>query len=40
MDILRYTVLAGCTVSIAFYYEQKMLKKYFYKDMRDNKMIF
>jgi hypothetical protein len=40
MDILRYTVLAGCTVVIAFYYEQKMLKKYFYKDLRDNKMIF
>jgi len=40
MDILRYTILAGCTVSIAFYYEQKMLKKYFYKELRDNKMIF
>jgi hypothetical protein len=39
MDILRYTILAGCTVSIAFYYEQKMLKKYFYKDLRDNKHI-
>lgn len=40
MDILRYTVLAGCTVVLAFYYEQKMLKKYFYKELRDNKMIF
>lgn len=39
MDVLRYTVLAGCTVSIAFYYEQKKLKKYFYKETRDNKLI-
>lgn len=39
MDILRYTVKAGCTVSIAFYYEQKMLKKFFYTDARDNKLI-
>jgi hypothetical protein len=39
MDILRYTILAGCTVTICFYYEQKMLKKYFYKDLRDNKGI-
>lgn len=39
MDVLRYTVLAGCTVSIAFYYEQKKLKKYFYKETRDNKFI-
>lgn len=37
MDVLRYTVLAGCTVSIAFYYEQKKLKKFFYKEIRDNK---
>jgi hypothetical protein len=36
---LRYTILAGCTVTICFYYEQKMLKKYFYKDLRDNKGI-
>lgn len=40
MDILRYTVLAGCTVSIAFYYEQKYLKKYFFKELRDNKRVF
>jgi hypothetical protein len=39
MDVLRYTVLAGCTVSIAFYYEQKKLKKFFYKEIRDNKLI-
>jgi hypothetical protein len=39
MDILRYTVLAGCTVTIAFYYEQKMIKKFFYKELRDNKQI-
>ncbi len=39
MDILKYTVLAGCTVSIAFYYEQKMLKKFFYEETRDNKLI-
>lgn len=39
MDVLRYTVLAGCTVSIAFYYEQKKLKKFFYKETRDNKHI-
>lgn len=39
MDVLRYTVLAGCTVSIAFYYEQKKLKKFFYKETRDNKFM-
>ena len=39
MDVMRYTVLAGCTVSIAFYYEQKKLKKFFYKETRDNKLI-
>jgi len=39
MDVLKYTIKAGCTVSIAFYYEQKMLKKYFYKEARDNKLL-
>lgn len=39
MDVMKYTVYAGCSVTIVFYYEQIMLKKYFYKDLRNNKEI-
>jgi len=39
MDVMKYTVYAGCSVTIVFYYEQIMLKKYFYKDLRNSKEI-
>lgn len=34
MDIIRYNVLAGNTVTFCFYYKQKSLKKFFWKEAR------
>ena len=39
MDVLQYKVLAGNTVTFAFYYEQKDLRKFFYKEARDSKKL-
>ena len=34
MDVIKYTVLAGMSVTMAFFYEQVSLKKVFYKQAR------
>jgi hypothetical protein len=39
MDIIQYKVLAGNTVTFAFYYEQKDLRKFFFKEARDSKKL-
>lgn len=39
MDVMKYVVHPGCSVAIVFYYEQIMLKKFFYKDLRNSKEI-
>jgi len=39
MDVAQYTVLAGNTVTMCFWYKQVSLKKVFYKEARDNKII-
>jgi hypothetical protein len=39
MDIIKYTVLAGMTVTMAFFYEQVSLKKVFYKEARNSKKL-
>lgn len=39
MDVLQYKVLAGNTVTFAFYYEQKDLRKFFYKEARNSKKL-
>jgi hypothetical protein len=37
MDIIKYVVRAGMTVTFAFYYTQVSLKKFFYKEARQSK---
>lgn len=37
MDVINYTILAGNTVTLCFYYKQKKLKKFFWKEARDDK---
>lgn len=39
MDVIQYKVLAGNTVTFAFYYEQKDLRKFFFKEARDSKKL-
>ncbi len=39
MDVIGYKVLAGCTVTFAFYYEQKDLRKFFFEEARNNKRL-
>ena len=39
MDIIKYTVFAGNTVTFGFYFEQKDLKRFFYKEARESKKI-
>jgi hypothetical protein len=39
MDIIQYKVLAGSTVTFAFYYEQKDLRKFFYEEARNSKKL-
>jgi hypothetical protein len=39
MDVIQYKVLAGNTVTFAFYYRQKDLRKIFYKEARSNKLL-
>lgn len=35
MDVINYTVLAGMTVTLCFYYKQKQLKKFFWKEAKE-----
>jgi hypothetical protein len=37
MDVINYTILAGNTVTICFYHEQKSIKKLFYEEARKKK---
>ncbi len=37
MDVIRYTILAGNTVTLCFYYKQKQLKDFFWKESVDKK---
>lgn len=39
MDVLKYKVLAGNTVTMAFFYKQVSLKKVFYKEARTSKKL-
>jgi hypothetical protein len=39
MDVIQYKVLAGNTVTFAFFYEQKDLRKFFYKEARESKKL-
>ena len=39
MDIIKYTVLAGNSVTFTFFYTQVSLKKFFYKEARINKEL-
>jgi hypothetical protein len=39
MDVIQYKVLAGSTVTFAFYYEQKDLRKFFYEEARNSKKL-
>ena len=39
MDVIQYKVLAGNTVTFAFYYEQKDLRKFFFKEARESKKL-
>ena len=39
MDIIKYKVLAGNTVTFAFYYRQKDLRKLFYDEANNNKKL-
>ena len=39
MDVIQYKVLAGNICTFCFYYEQKDLRKFFYKSARDSKKL-
>ncbi len=39
MDVINYTILAGNTVTLCFYYKQKKLKKLLWKEARDHKKL-
>lgn len=39
MDVINYTVLAGMTVTMAFFYKQVSLKKVFYPEARNSKSL-
>lgn len=39
MDIIKYKVLAGNTVTFAFYYRQKDLRRLFYEEARNSKKL-
>jgi hypothetical protein len=39
MDIISYKVLAGNTVVFGFYYKQVSLKRFFFKEARDKKIL-
>ena len=37
MDVINYNILAGNTVTMCFYHEQKSLKKLFYEEARQKR---
>jgi hypothetical protein len=39
MDIIQYKVLAGSTITFAFFYRQRDLRRFFYKEAKDNKKL-
>jgi hypothetical protein len=39
MDVISYKVLAGNTVVFGFYYKQVSLKRFFFKEARDKKIL-
>lgn len=39
MDVINYTILAGCTVTLCFYFEQIQLKRFFYDEAKKNKNL-
>lgn len=39
MDILKYKVLAGNTVTFAFYYRQRDIRRFFYEEARKNSKL-
>ncbi len=39
MDVIKYTVLAGMSVTMAFFYKQVSLKKVFYEEARNSKKL-
>jgi hypothetical protein len=39
MDIIKYKVLAGNTVTFAFYYRQKDIRKFYYEEARNSKKL-
>lgn len=39
MDVIGYKILAGMTVTFCFYYTTIDLKKYFFKEARENKLL-
>jgi hypothetical protein len=39
MDVIQYKVLAGATASFCFYYKQHSLKKFFFKEAKENKRL-
>ena len=39
MDVIEYKVLAGNTVTFAFFYEQKDLRKFFFEEARNSKKL-
>jgi len=39
MDVIKYKVLAGMTVTMGFYYRQKSLKKFFYQEARESQNL-
>ena len=39
MDVISYKVLAGNIVTFGFYYKQVSLKRFFFKEARDKKIL-
>ncbi|MEI7510263.1 MAG: hypothetical protein WCJ62_12465 [Flavobacterium sp.] len=39
MDVIQYKVLAGNTVTFAFYYRQKDIRKFYYEEARNSKKL-
>jgi hypothetical protein len=37
MDVIKYVIKAGMTVTLCFYYKQISLKKFFFKEARYSK---
>jgi hypothetical protein len=39
MDVISYKVLAGNIVTFGFYYKQVSLKRFFFQEARDKKIL-